>query len=199
MKTQIEIIKEYIPLDAFSEVENLLKKYPISIVVVAQRRTKHGDFRRFSDGKVQITINKTLNPHQFLLTLIHEIAHYVVYLNYKNVKPHGKEWKQTFQHLMLPFLKPEIYPDSILSPLANYLKNPKASTDSDINLSLALKNKTKNSQKNFIFELSFGSEFQYQNRNFIVENKKRKRLVCIEIQTKKRFLFNPLVEVEFVK
>ncbi|WP_196886614.1 SprT-like domain-containing protein [Aureivirga sp. CE67] len=195
----IEVLKEFIPEGAFSEIKNLLKKYPISIEIVKQRKTRHGDFRRMPNGKVKITINNSLNKYQFLLTLVHEIAHFVVFLNYKNVKPHGKEWKQTFQHLMLPFLKPEIYPDTILSPLANYLKNPKASTDSDINLSLALKNKTKNSEKNFIFELSFGSEFLYQNRNFIVENKKRKRLVCLEIQTQKRFLFNPLVEVEFIK
>ena len=73
------------------------------------------------------------------MTLIHEIAHHVTYQKFGRVQPHGKEWKTVFQHLMLPLLDPEIYPTEILPHLANYLKNPKASTDADVNLSLALR------------------------------------------------------------
>jgi SprT protein len=59
------------------------------------------------------------------------------------IKPHGLEWKQTFQHLMLPFLNPYVFPNELISLLAKHFKNPKASSDTDVNLALALKNMDK--------------------------------------------------------
>jgi len=41
--------------------------------------------------------------------------------------------------LFLPFLNPEIFPEPICSLLAAHMKNPKASTDRDFNLVMALK------------------------------------------------------------
>ena len=117
-------------------IEYLIEQNNFTLKIVNQRQTKHGDFRKLANGKFQITVNNNLNKHQFLLTLVHEIAHHITHQKFGRVKPHGKEWKTVFQHLMLPFLKPEIYPTKILSHLAHYLKNPKASTDSDVNLSL---------------------------------------------------------------
>jgi hypothetical protein len=38
------------------------------------------------------------------MTLIHEIAHLVAFEKYgRNIKPHGQEWKHTFQQLMVPY------------------------------------------------------------------------------------------------
>ncbi|MGY0407320.1 MAG: SprT-like domain-containing protein, partial [Polaribacter sp.] len=128
-----------------------------------KRATKHGDFRQLPNGKFQITINNNLNKYQFLLTLIHEIAHHVTHQKFGRVQPHGKEWKTVFQHLMLPFLKSEIYPKEIAPYLANYLKNPKASTDADIHLSLVLKGNKAEIGKNFIFEIPNGSLFIFKN------------------------------------
>ena len=144
---------KYIPENAISLVQSLIEYHRINLKIVNQRQTKHGDFRQLANGKFQITINNNLNPFQFLLTLIHEIAHHTTFEKYGRIRPHGKEWKQQFQHLMLPFLNPSIFPDHILTPLAHYLKNPKASTDSDVKLSLALKGNTAENGKNFVFEL----------------------------------------------
>ena len=80
------------PENSIEFIEGILEKEKISIKIVNQRQTKHGDFRRLSSGQYQITINNNLNPHQFLLTLIHEIAHHVTFQKYGRVKPHGKEW-----------------------------------------------------------------------------------------------------------
>ena len=96
--------QKYIPEHAINLVQSLIEKHKINLKIVNQRHTKHGDFRQLANGEFQITINNTLNPFQFLLTLIHEIAHNITFKKYGKIQPHGKEWKQQFQHLMLPFL-----------------------------------------------------------------------------------------------
>ena len=192
----IEILSKYIPNDAIEQVEGILKDHPIEIKIVNNRITKHGDFKKFKNGNLQITINNSLNKYQFLLTLIHEIAHLVTFKLSKRVKPHGIEWKMNFQHLMLPFLQPTIYPEELLPYLANYLKNPKASTGSDVNLTLALKQYDEMSGKSFIFELPLGSIFTFNNKSFKKGNKRRTRFECVELSSKKNYLFNQNAEVK---
>ena len=179
-------------------VADLLKKYPCHLKIVNNRKTKHGDFRKYPSGTHQITINNDLNSYRFLLTLIHEIAHLVTYTEFKKVKPHGIEWKRNFQHLMLPFVDPSIYPKEILPVLANYLINPKASTDSDIKLSLALKQFDEKNDKNYIFEIPFQSKFQHNKKVFVKGNKRRTRYECIEVFTNKKYLFHANAEVKQV-
>lgn len=191
-------MKNYIPEAAIPLVQELLNEHPILIKVVRNRRTKHGDFKKKIDGRVEITINNNLNQYQFLLTLIHEIAHFVTFKKHPRVKPHGIEWKVNFQHLMLPFLKPEIFPLELLPPLANYLKNPKAATDSDVKLTYALNTYSDNSGKNFIFELSDGDAFLYKNSKFIRGKKRRTRYECLNLNNNKIYTFNANTEIELI-
>ena len=199
METKIEILKKYLPEEALGKVIELIERNPCHLKIVNKRSSKHGDFKRFNDGKVQITINNDLNPYRFLLTLIHEYAHLVTFREYKMVRPHGVEWKRNFKLLMLPFLSPDIFPDDILKLLANYLINPKASSDGDINLSLAFRNYDRFSDKTLIFEIPDKSRFQYRNRAFIKGKKRRTRYECIEILTHRKYIFHPHAEVELLK
>jgi hypothetical protein len=185
----------YIPEAAIEDVQQLMTEHRINLKIVNQRTTKHGDFRSLPNGQFQITVNNNLNPYQFLLTLIHEIAHHVTFKTYGRVRPHGKEWKRTFQYLMLPFLRPEIYPYEMLSPLANYLKNPKASTDSDVKLSLALKQNKAESGKNFIFALPLGTVFIYKNKKYRKGQKRKTRYECVQLKTNRLYLFGQNAEV----
>jgi len=186
----------YIPEKAIPIVQYLIEQHHFTLKIVNQRLTKHGDFRKMPNGRFQITINNSLNQYQFLLTLIHEIAHHVTYQKFGRVQPHGKEWKTIFQHLMLPFLQPEIFPKHILPILANYLKNPKASTDADVKLSLAFKEFSKETGKNYIFEVPYGSLFRFKNAIYKRGNKRRTRFECAQTKNGKVYLFNQNVEVE---
>ena len=188
--------QDFVPLKAIPFMEFLINEHNFTLKIVNQRATKHGDFRSMPDGKFQITVNNNLNKYQFLLTLVHEIAHHVAHQKFGRVQPHGKEWKAIFQHLMLPFLNPNIYPKEILPYLAQYLKNAKASTDADVNLSLALKGNIAETGKNFIFAISYGSLFIFKDTIYKRGNKRRTRYECLNMANKKVYLFNQNVEVK---
>ena len=193
MKTSYQT---YIPEKAIPLVQYLIEQHHFTLKIVSQRQTKHGDFRQLPNGKFQVTINNNLNQYQFLLTLVHEIAHHITYQKFGRVQPHGKHWKTIFQHLMLPFLQPEIFPNHVLPILANYLKNAKASTDADVKLSLELKEYSKETGKNYIFEVPFGSLFLFKKSIYKKGNTRRTRIECLNTKNGRVYLFNPNVEVE---
>ena len=121
-----QTLAKYLPELAVSPCFELIKNSQVHLKIVNERVTRHGDYRRGKDGKHQITVNASLNKYRFLITLIHEIAHLLAFEKYgRNIKPHGVEWKKTFQFLMLPFIRPEVFPSQLLPLLANYFKNPK--------------------------------------------------------------------------
>jgi hypothetical protein len=120
-----------------------------------------------------------------------------VYKLFKNtVKPHGLEWKNQFRILISPVLNPDIFPKALLPLLANYFKNPKASTDTDIELVKELKTYDLSDDKNYIHELDLGKKFSiYNGKIFKLEKKLRKRYKCLEIETGKYYLFNANAEI----
>ncbi|MCC1484749.1 SprT-like domain-containing protein [Winogradskyella immobilis] len=194
-------IKNYIPETALDIVASLLDEEHLVVKIKNERKTRHGDYRQLPNGKHQITVNSNLNKYRFLITLVHEIAHLEAYKRFgKFIKPHGKEWKQTFQYLMLPFLNPEIFPNELLPLLAEHFKNPKASSDTDSQLALALKQFDAPNDKTYVFEVPLGVTFKlYNGRIFKKGQKRRKRFECIEVNSGKLYLFNPNAEVELLK
>ncbi len=96
---------------------------------------------------------------------------------------------------MLPFIRPEIYPEPILSLLAIHFKNPKASTDADVKLSLALKGGMANSGKSFIFDIPEGTLFKYKNTIYKRGKKRRTRFECLNLSNNRVYLFNHNAEV----
>ncbi|MFK8060745.1 MAG: SprT-like domain-containing protein [Polaribacter sp.] len=188
--------QKFVPQKAIPFIQFLIDEHTFDLKIVNQRQTKHGDFRKLPNGRFQITVNNNLNKYQFLLTLVHEIAHHITHQKFGRVQPHGKEWKAVFQHLMLPFLHPEIYPTKMLQPLANYLKNAKASTDSDVKLSLALRGSVAETGKNFIFAIPLGDFFEFKNTLYKRGIKRRTRIECLNMDNQRVYLFNQNVEVK---
>lgn len=195
-----EVLLKYIPEHAVHPCFELIKANNVHLKIVNERVTRHGDYRRHPDGFHQITVNASLNKYRFLITLIHEIAHLVAFEKYgRNIKPHGDEWKLTFQQLMVPFIRPEIFPNQLLPLLARHFRNPKASSDTDATLSLALKQFDPINDKNYIFEIPYGSTFRIHNGKIFKKIALRtKRYECIELSSGRIYLFNPNAEVELL-
>ncbi|MDP2527521.1 MAG: SprT-like domain-containing protein [Maribacter dokdonensis] len=197
-----QTLAKYLPELAVSPCFELIKNSQVHLKIVNERVTRHGDYRRGKDGKHQITVNASLNKYRFLITLIHEIAHLMAFEKYgRNIKPHGIEWKKTFQFLMLPFIRPEVFPSQLLPLLANHFKNPKASSSTDARLSIALKQfDEQQSEKSYVYELPIGCVFRiYNGKLFKKGNKRTKRYECVEISSGRIFLFQPNAEVELIK
>ena len=196
----ITVLEKYIPEHSVEPVFELIKINQVHLKIVNERVTRHGDYRKDLSGKHEITVNTSLNKYRFLITLIHEIAHLVAFeKDGRNIKPHGDEWKISFQRLMIPFIRPEIFPNQLLPLLARHFKNPKASSDTDATLSLALKQFDPENDKNYIFEIPYGSVFRIHNGKIFKKIALRlKRYECLEINSGRTYLFNPNAEVELL-
>ena len=186
----------YLPTDSIPLIKKWIGELDIAVKIKKSRNTKLGDFRVTKKREYLISINNDLNEYAFLITLTHEIAHAFVWRKYKSkVYPHGAEWKNTFKKMMLNFLNSNIFPDDILRVLSKHIKNLKASTANDYNLSRTLKNYDKN-PKQTIDEIPDGSIFSTINgKQFVKIEKLRKRYKCKEIISEKIYFFNPLAIV----
>ena len=165
------------------------------------RTTKLGDFRPASKYQPhKISVNHDLNKYSFLTTLVHEIAHLLVWNKHKRkAKPHGIEWKTEFYYLMNNFLNKNIFPEDVEETLKNYLKNAKAASGSDLELTRCLQKYDDNPQQLVLENIPHNSVFQIQNgRIFKKKGKVRKRYKCVCMTNKKIYLVNPLVNVVLV-
>ena len=188
-------LSTYIPKEATAQINTWLNTYNCQLKISKPRHTKLGDYRCPQKGKGHtISINNNLNPYAFLITLTHELAHMMVWEKHQNkVLPHGSEWKEMFQKLMLNFLP--LFPQDVLTPLAKHLKNPKASSSQDVALTTALRTYNPH-QITTIAEIPIGGTFSIPNgQRFIKLKKLRKRYECRAEHNNRLYLFSPLAEV----
>lgn len=191
-------LEKYLPQGFSLLIAELFIPVPVKFKIVNPRNTKLGDYRPAHNGLPhRITINGNLNPYSFLITTIHEFAHLQAHVKYgRNIQPHGNEWKKTYRELLTPIIHSNLLPKDIEFALMNSLINTKASSCSDIGLSRILKNYDKQNDDYVLLEqLPINSKFNLQGKFFIKGPLRRKRFICEEIQTKKKYLIYAIAEV----
>ncbi len=191
-------IKSFVPENAFSEVMRLWEENAFQLTISRPRKTKKGDFKPDIRGVFhRISVNGNLNKFEFLFVLIHEYAHLVVWKKYgRQVKSHGKEWKYEFQVHLLPFLKMNVFPEDVNRAIVQYIQDPKAASSTDMVLQKMFKNyDEKNPNEILVEDIPVGEMFVYNNRLFRMEKKLRKNYVCMEVDSSRKYRFNPLVPV----
>ena len=197
-----QILKKYLPEKTIDTIIEWIVNEKFYLRISRSRTTKLGDFRPASKYQPhKISVNHDLNKYSFLITLVHEIAHLLVWNKHKRkAKPHGIEWKTEFYYLMNNFLNKNIFPEDVEETLKNYLKNAKAASGSDLELTRCLQKYDDNPQQLVLENIPHNSVFQIQNgRIFKKKGKVRKRYKCVCMTNKKIYLVNPLVNVVLVK
>ena len=203
--TQLErnksILHKYIPAPAVPLIAEWIVSFDFKLKIKKSRSSKYGDYRPpLRHTNHHISINRDLNPYAFLVTLVHEIAHLSNFKKHgDDVRPHGEEWKMEFRELMQPFFKLGFFPEDLHQSLSRYLKNPLASSCSDIGLLRVLKRYDQANGSVFLEELPPGSVFVFgKGRHFRKGDRIRKRITCLELGTQRKYLFSPLCEVTIV-
>ena len=192
-------LSSFLTHETIKKINSWEKKFNVKVIVCSPSKSRLGVFIPKRHDYHVVRINNNLNKYEFLITLIHEIAHASIWEKYgKRVNPHGVEWKEQYKKMMLPFLNPEFFPEDILRPLSNHIINPKASTVRDLELSRILKTYDEN-RSTFISEINDGDEFYIDNgKRFIRMEKLRKNYKCQEISTGKLYRFSPLAEIKLI-
>ncbi len=195
------ILSKYIPDKAVEDVYSLIIKNRVYLLIARERKTKHGDFRPALNGKqARISVNHNLNPYAFLITFLHELAHQLTWNKFKNkVKPHGVEWKNSFNDLLQPFFDNESFPGDVVKNLRKNSNELYYSTTADTNLARVLKQYDQENGLVLLETLPIESKFILPNgTKYIKLNKRRKNYLCVNLNNNRQYVFNPLAEVYFL-
>jgi hypothetical protein len=195
-------LQQYLPAGTSDKVMTFLHQFRVHLTIARERKSILGDYRhRTHHANHRISVNGSLNPYSFLITLLHELAHLLVFEEHGNkVFSHGKEWKFIYGKLLQEFLGERIFPADIESELLRSLKNPAASSCAEDELLRVLrKYDAKESSHRLLEELLPDVLFRLDDgRVFQKGPKLRKRYKCTEVNTGREYLFSPVYEVEIV-
>lgn len=193
--------EKHLPEKAVNYCFSLWQELNFNFKINRSRQSKYGDYRFDPKTKTHtVTVNHDLNPHAFLLTYIHEVAHLVTYeVHGRNVRPHGQEWKMQFKKLMLPMLREEIYPMEILGPLARHMKNPKATSSADPVLFAALRGNDAKASDVYLKDIEPGEKFLFRRKVYRKMEKRRTRSLCELTESSKKYLISESAPVQRFK
>lgn len=194
-----QVLEKYLPDGSYEIIEPYLEHYNPQITITRGRHSKTGDYRppmRVSFHR--ISINYNLGKYSFLLTLIHELAHLIVWEKYgRKATPHGKHWKMELGRLLELFLFLNIFPEEINNVLFQKKDNMPASFSGDRMLVKALQIAEGGTQQTLVEDLPENTLFVFRNgRKFKKLNKMRTRYRCLCLENKKYYLFSPHAPVE---
>ncbi|MEP7280130.1 MAG: SprT-like domain-containing protein [Bacteroidota bacterium] len=195
-------LQHYLPAPAAALALELLQRYKVHLTITKERKTVLGDYRHAHNNAAhRISVNGNLNLYAFLITLVHELAHLVAFLeNGNRIQAHGTEWKQVYKMLLLQFLNTAIFPEDIIKALRSSLHNLPASSCADEGLMRVLRRYDKKEAGMLLVEeLPDGALFALDNGTVFKKGRQlRKRFQCVEVKTGKLYLFSPIYEVKKV-
>lgn len=117
------ILARYLPPSAINPVFDFLNTHSVHFHITPQRSSKLGDYRWPQTRHTfhEISVNGDLSPHLFLLVLLHEMAHLLVFQQYgRTVQPHGHQWQQQYAALLIQYANEGHFPPEARPLLARY-------------------------------------------------------------------------------
>ena len=194
----------YLPDGSFEDVVYYINLHKVFLIVSKKRKSVLGDYRHSAiDKNHRISINGNLNKYEFLITLLHEIAHLLTFEQFNNrVEPHGKEWKHQYKNLLIHFIQKNIFPAVINNELLKTIHNPAATANGETALLSVLRkyNTIKKENVLTIEEIAAGMLFETEKGKIFKKGmKRRKRYECVEIHSGKLYSFSAIAEVRLIK
>ena len=151
-----------------------------------------------SDKSHQITVNGTLEPQLFFFVLTHELAHLIAFEKYgRRISPHGAEWKQTFREMLLESLT--VYAEDLRPIIQKFSKSPKANFMASPELVKYFHVPKEDDEQTFIENLKKGELFEYKKEIFVIEETTKKRYLCKNIKSSRKYYFRNLAQVKKLK
>lgn len=200
----MQALSHFLPDGSFEHVVQYLHYYKVHLTVTRKRKSVLGDFRNAHWGNNhKISINGNLNKYEFLITLLHELAHLLTFEQFGNkVEAHGKEWKNLYSRLLVDFVNQKVFPADIEKALQKSILNPAATANGEVDLLLVLRkyNVVKKEGYVTVAELPLQALFTTEDgRVFKKVAKRRKRFECIEMATGHTYAFSPISEVKLAE
>lgn len=191
----ISVLEQYLPENTLPHLKSWFGEHSIHIKITKGRNSKLGDYRKMRDQSHQITINSTLQPPLFFFVLTHEMAHLLAFENYGNrIAPHGAEWKNTFRIMLLESI--EVYADDLKAIILKFSKSPKANFMASSDLVRYFHIENLEDESSYIEDLELGERFMYKKHPYTIQEKRKKNYLCLNLNTKKQYIFKPLARVE---
>lgn len=196
----LQALNNYLPTGSFEPVVHLINHYKVHLTVTKARKSVLGDYRHaFLGANHKISVNGNLNQYEFLITLLHELAHLLCYEQYKNrVEAHGKEWKTIYGQLLAQFIQLQLFPADIQKALKKTVFNPAATANGETTLLLVLRkyDPVKKEGTAFVAHIAEGTLFESLKGRIFKRGKKRRiRIECVEVSTGHVYSFSALTEV----
>jgi hypothetical protein len=192
-------LENYLPAGTFEKVYSYIEFHRIHLTITRERLSVLGDYRNSTpSSNHRISVNGNLNRYAFLYTLLHEIAHLLVFNKYGHkVASHGKEWKQAFGEVLFEFLKVDVFPEDIRAAIEQSMLNPAASSCADAAIIRVFRNyDPKKDNCYLVEELEIDDYFFIKGQRIFKRGEQvRKRIKCLEVNTNKIYLFSPVMEV----
>ncbi len=200
-KKLMQALQKYLPQIAVEYCSELLMLYKLHLHIEVARKDRLGDYSPHLGKGNRISINHNLNPYDFLITFIHELAHHVTHQKHgPNHQSHGAEWKQAFKDCMRPTVMLGFFPPDIAAPLIKHMQKPKYTHSGDIALMKALSKynvHTKTDQV-LVSDLPEGTVFWFQQKQFRKLQKLRTYVLCEALTSGKRYKIHGLCAVNLV-
>lgn len=191
----ILLLEKYLPQNTLPHLKEWFGDHAIHIKVTKGRHSKLGDYRKMPDQSHQITINSTLQQELFFFVLTHELAHLLAFDRYGyRISPHGAEWKNTFRIMLLESIG--IYNNDLKPIILKFARSPKANFMASPELVKYFHIENYEDETSYIEDLQVGNHFVYKKEKYLIEEKRKKNYLCVNIDTTKKYIFKPLARVE---
>lgn len=195
----LDYLRRWIPGPAAELTLGYLNRYQVHLTITRERKSVLGDYRHATASSPhRISVNGNLNHFSFLITLVHELAHLVTFMEFGNrVQSHGKEWKRIYRKILEEFLPLSVFPKDVLTALKKNLHDLPASSCADEDLMRVLRQYDEDKEGLLLVEqIPEGGCFTLDDERVFRKGKKlRKRYQCVEVATGKLYLFSPIYEV----